>query len=681
MAARRPPNGGKRPPHRAIDRRPFAAPRVRPDAARARGRAFRLPRRPAAGYLRRVKRALLFLALPVAGWLAGCSTSPEAGPSAAAPSAGAPVPLRPVSRDAYVLLSGGGTPATNNYSQYLQARAVAGFLEREAPPGRSWIFFGMGNRPDTPAVLADVRRESKQDGLLIESWLPGVLPRNRPATRENFLRALREEILPVVRDGGTLFLFVGDHGELAGPRDRRESAITLWQLKPGRRRAAEWYTDEREVLGVAELRSVLAAGLGRGRVVFGMTQCHSGGFHGLGLAAEPVPDRGWFVGPPPGWAAPGAAGVRLPIAGFTATDQASPAAGCDADPDPERWAGYERFLPEALLGLDLMTGAVRKSGTRSLAEAHEQATLVDLTIDKPRATSEHYLSAWADLIENRLARELRVSPAVRQALLAYERAVDRGVVTQDVPGLGERQRQFARFADRLAGELPAAAPLLRQGTRMALEAALREREPGERGGRGRRSGVAEARRAWSETLRPAWKAAVLGGEVEARLGSAAAFERRLLQLEDEGRDFLLPRGGSADALRNEIYWQSTYAEPAKFDVATAESVTRWGAGRRAGIVAWGRTARDPQVRAAAERVGPGPVFTPEPPRPLARRTAVERVLFYRRVLGAWEFLATLAARTALAELDTLIALEQQPWRTPEALPRGTGLVPGAGTGG
>ncbi|MBL9212825.1 MAG: hypothetical protein JNL92_20355 [Opitutaceae bacterium] len=612
------------------------------------------------GPLNRSGRAWATLAgVAALGW-AGCTgiVDTRSGAVAAGP--------RPAAvtgpRDAFVLLSGGGTPATNNYSQYLQARAIAEFFERECPPERSWVFFGAGNRPDAPPVLGDVRRELKHDGRLVESWLPGTLPRNRPATRENFLRALREEILPVVRSGGTLYLLIGDHGELAGPRDRRESAITLWQLKASRRRAGEWYTDDKELLGVAELRQVLAEGLGEGRVVFGMTQCHSGGFHELAVAKEMTPPREWFVGSPPVWAATGGPRLRLRAAGFTATDEASPAAGCDADPDPERWAGYERFLPEALLGFDLMTGAAKGAGVPSLAEAHERATLVDRTIDKPRSTSEHYLEAWARLIETRIARELRISPAVRQALLAYERAVDRGEVTADAPGLRERQAQFERFTVQLAADLPDVAALLRTANRAGLEAALRER--GERGpARGRRGNLAEVRRAWSDTLRPAWKAAVLGGQVDARLGAALAFERRLLTLEDEGRDFLLPRGGSADALRNEIYWQSTYAEPAKFNRATAEAVSRWGAGRRAGIVDWAQTSADPQVRSAAGLVGPGPVFAGEPPRPLARRTAVERVLFYRRVLAAWEFLATLRAAAPLAELETLIALERQPVRT------------------
>ena len=156
------------------------------------------------------------------------------------------------SRDAYVLLSGGGTPLTNNYSQYLQARAVAAFFERECPPDRTWVFFGAGNREGAAPILADARRERRHDGLLLQSWVVGSLPRNRPATRESFLRALRDEILPIVREGGTLYLIIGDHGELAGAKDQEESVITLWQLKASRRRGGGWVTDDKEVLGVAE---------------------------------------------------------------------------------------------------------------------------------------------------------------------------------------------------------------------------------------------------------------------------------------------------------------------------------------------------------------------------------------------------------------------------------------------
>jgi hypothetical protein len=581
-------------------------------------------------------------------------------PSAPRPALVAPTRLNR-ERDAYVLLSGGGTPLSNNYSQFLQARAIADFFERECPPERTWIFFGAGNREGSAPVLADARHELKRDGLLVQSWLPGSLPRNRAATRAVFLQALREEILPVVRDGGTLYLLIGDHGELSGKGEAQESAITMWQLKQSQRRSRSWSTDDKEILGVAELREVLAAGLGDGRLVFGMTQCHGGGFHELSVASEMTPPPTWFSGAPPAWAVGSGAGLRLRAAGFTATDEASPAAGCDADPDPERWAGYERYLPESLFGIDLMSGRPKGRAMDSLADAHESATLVDHTIDKPRSTSEHYLEAWARMIETQLGKTLLITPDVHNAIAAFERAVDRGQISAGDERLRERQTQFARFTQRLAEQVPAARELLLSGTRSQLEAAISARGERGAGGRGgRRGGMTEVRRLWTETVRPAWKSAVLDGSVRELSGAAWEFEKRLLKTEDGGRDLLLGRG--SNGMTNEIYWASSYADPATFNREKAEAVARWGAERRARIVAWAKASSNAQVQAAAEKIGPGPVFTEAPPQPMSRKTAAERVLFYRRVLAAWEFLVTLRAESALAELQMLIDLEHLPLR-------------------
>jgi len=600
---------------------------------------------------------------------AGCSTADvSSGPAvAAAQSKGdgrialGSVPRTARTRDAYVLLSGGGTPLSNNYSQYLQARGVAAFLEQECPPDATWIFFGAGNRPDAAPVLADVRREEKQAIGVVQSWLPGTLARNRPATKASFLRALREEILPTVRGGGTLYLFVGDHGELTGKGDKEESAITLWQLKRSRR--GTWSSDDNEILSVTELRQALAAGLGEGQVVFCMTQCHSGGFHNLGLARPPAPPRSWFMSAPD-WAVDNRVAVRLRIAGFTATDQESPAAGCVADPDPERWAGYERFFPEKWLGIDLMADAVRGSRLPSFATAHESATLVDRTIDKPRATSEHYLESWASVIETKLATTLNVTLQTQRAVAAYQRAVDHGTAPASDPALRERQEQFARFTQQLVVDVPRAKALFLTGTLRELQAAIEppvERRGGaERPRRSRRGAMAEARKHWTETLRPAWQEAVTRGTV-AELGVAAlAFEKHLLALEDKGKDFLLPRDSLL--LMDEIYWNSGYAEPAQLDRAQAEEVARWGAARRARIVAWGLRASAAEVRAAAEKIGPGGAVIPDEAPALTVQTAAERVRFYRRVLAAWELLIAMDARAPLAELQALIEIERTPLR-------------------
>ncbi len=305
----------------------------------------------------------------------------------------------------------------------------------------------------------------------------------------------------------------------------------------------------------------------------------------------------------------------------------------------------------------------------SLAAAHESATLTDRTLDKPRTSSEQYLERWADLVETRLARESRLTDKTRSAVASYGRTVDTGTVEVANAGLQARQEQFKRFTARLTEQNPAVKELLLSGTRKELEEATKAGggRGGARGGAGRRGATAEARKAWTETLRRAWKAAVLAGDGGLLSGPTLAFEKHLLKVEDGGKDFLLNRG---DGLLNEIYWNSSYARPQNFNPAQAEAVTLWAAERRSRVVAWGRASADAAVRAAAEKVGPGATATapttnaaPTPVQ-ISRRTAAERVLFYRRVLAAWEFLLAMEAAPALARLEELIELERTPLPAP-----------------
>src|SRR5437016_5058504 len=69
--------------------------------------------------------------------------------------------------DAFVILSGGDSPMENNYSQYLQARAMAAFFERAYPSNSVWVFFGAGNVAGEKPVFSDVYHEIKRDGLLV----------------------------------------------------------------------------------------------------------------------------------------------------------------------------------------------------------------------------------------------------------------------------------------------------------------------------------------------------------------------------------------------------------------------------------------------------------------------------------------------------------------------------------
>lgn len=658
-----------------------------------------------------------FLALAATGFGLLASSSCSLAPESAAPGATAATAVttpggvrRPATpnraRNVFVMLSGGVSPSSNNYSQYLQAKAVAGFFERNYSADSVWTFFGAGNVEGEKPVLGDVLHVSQRDGLMLNSWTAGSLAHNRPAKRDVILRALREEILPAVRDGGTLYLFVGDHGSQAARGDR-ESVINLWELTPDPKSEHGWRSDRTEELGVSELRKVLAEGLGRGRVIFCMTQCHSGGFHHLAVPREMEPNTNWFTAVPE-WAAPKpeAASIVYPrAAGLTATDEANVAAGCDPDPDPDKWAGYERFIPEKLLGVDLFTLAPAGEGRMSFYDAHVEATLVDATIDKPYSTSEQYLERWADLIETKLAKEKNLTPQVKTQIAIYQRAVDGAAFTASDAAFRERQGLFARFTQRLTEQNTAVKDLLLNGSVRQLEGAVgggRGRpasaptnpprtnaipsnpsapapapvQPTGRGGRGGRGGSPEVVKLWNESIRPAWKEAVLADKVADLPAGAREFEKHLLALEAKGKDFLF---ADARALPAEVYWNSGYASPATLDPKKAEAAVRWSAQRRAKILAWAKASENPAVRAAAEDVEKrqpggsrrGLAATPNPSaparlaadnstRPLSRKTAVERVLFYRRTLAAWQFLLAVDERPALDRIRELTELERTP---------------------
>jgi hypothetical protein len=621
-----------------------------------------------------------------------------------------------LARDVFVMLSGGVSPWVNNYSQYLQARAVVTWLEQNYPRDSVWAFFGAGNVAGEEPIFCDVRREERVGGRTIETWLPGTISRSRPARREVFLQALREEILPVVAEGGTLYLFVGDHGSQSRGTNA-ESVIDMWSLERDFKSDRKWSSTREATLRVSELRQALAQGLGKGRVVFCMTQCHSGGFHHLGVPRVVAPNPRWFT-TKPAWLAPQLDDTRfVRAAGYTATDERSLAAGCQADPDYLRWAGYERYVPQVLFGWDLFELRSNAKGLRSFAEAHEAATLIDQTIDKPYSTSEQYLERWANFIETRLMRETNnLTPRVKRQLAAYQRTVDGAPPSELNLLFRQRQAQFRRFTERLAEQSPTNANLLFVGTRKALEEAAGLTRGTIRSGSqtrtnasqistnrvsARNTGVStnatnrastnasarvstnsptETQKQW-QIIRPAWIEAVESGRAERVVGAAVEFEKFLLSEEVKGRDWF--SSTSRARLREEAFWRAGYSEPRTLDLKTAEAVMRWSTDRRSNIMAWARSSPEEEIRAAGEKLvsrsAPrtntstsltnttavvrtnAPTFVA---RPVSRRIAAERVLFYRRTLAAWEFLLAMNERSALAQVRELTELERTPLPPP-----------------
>ncbi len=635
-------------------------------------------------------------------------------------------------KDAYVLISGGGTPSGNNYSQYLQARAYVKYMHENFPKDSVWVFFGAGNVTGKPPVLSDVVKVEKDpdDGSRRTIYLPGALPDNRPARRADIVNAFRNEILPAVSNGGTLYLLVGDHGSPSGsgsaPDDVGESVITLFSWDRDVNHPNGWRSYRGEDLGVAELRRLLMGGLGKGKVVFAMSQCYSGGFHYLGLPRAAKPNPTWFSDRP-AWVDAIEVPKNLPrAAGFTATDERTVASGCTPDVDSNRWAGYERYLPEQLVGLDLFT--LEPSGTRrwSFHEAHVEATKVDQTIDKPRSTSEAYLELWARTLER--MEEDDVTAAVRPHLEAFSKALDGTTPPQsDNADFIARQAQFQSFLDAMVESNPATKDLL-TASREELQKVIsggsrsaggrqppgRQRAPGgtpaTSGGNDRMLDTSVATDLFTRQILPAWRAAIDAGEVPDLSPAIIAFERDVLHLDE----FKAHPNASANVTgrgsnpRSAVYWHAGYGNPATFDDARAREIEEWARERQRRITEWGRESNDEKVHVSAEiyamsmpgmrrqdtedksKEGPdkegeddgekenkdkdeeNPGAEEQRPgqpgnsgrrssRP-DRKTAAERVYFYREVLAAWQFLLVINEKPALARLAELTRLERTPLR-------------------
>jgi hypothetical protein len=605
-------------------------------------------------------------------------------------------------KDAFVVISGGGSPLSNHYSQYLQARAYATYLHAHYADDSIWTFFGAGNRSGQAPVLFDVEQTERDiHGSDHTRWIAGALPDNRPARHDDIARAFRDEILPRVKNGGTVYLFVGDHG---GPSSdsRGESIISLWSWDRDPSIPFGWrsYGDS-QTLGVAELRRWLSAGLGRGRVVFVMSQCYSGGFHYLGLPRMETPDPAWFTRAP-AWAQGISTSPELPpVAGFTATDDQSFASGCTSDVSADNWAGYERYMPEQLTGLDmfnLKTGAV--PARSSFHQAHVQAVLADQTIDKPRATSEQYLHDWAQTL-SRMLDEPAVAATVKPALANFRKVMD-GAAPQvaDAP-LQARADEFRQYTERMAQNDPDLKKLIGM-PQAALEAVRGQAQAASSADYRKARTAAEQSdegtgtralfdRLWTRTIEPAWQKALAAGQLPKLPAPVLAYERDIAHIQAaarmsaQGADGHSPLGMvDADFLP---YFEGGYGDPASFDAARAKVIADWSDRRYRTILDWAKKSGDPKLSAAAaamtfllppddadaldadapdpdtdKATPPAASGKPQPPkrRRLGHATAIARILLYRQVLASWQFLLETHEKPALEKLAALIQLEQLP---------------------
>jgi thiol-disulfide isomerase/thioredoxin len=255
-----------------------------------------------------------------------------------------------------LLINGGSQPASNYLSHLQHLQEMVELLRRRGvAPERIHVFSADG---EDPAADLTTRDTTPPDFWLIEdtglgnrlkpsvqltdtSWRAVKLHPARLADLRQWFDAAQREILP----GDRLLVFVTDHGG-PGRSGPGSGTISLWH----------------EQLTVRELRLLLDRLAPKVQVVTVMSQCYSGAF------ADLMYDGGASA-PPSG-----------NTCGFFATTAEDKAYGCYPEGQDRDRVGYAFEFIDAL------------NRQSTVAQAHNQVMQSDSTPDRPRRTSDAYLS-------------------------------------------------------------------------------------------------------------------------------------------------------------------------------------------------------------------------------------------------------------------------------------------------
>jgi|GEM_PF-4615237 len=284
-----------------------------------------------------------------------------------------------------VVVSGGGSPWSNHYSQYLQTRSLTHGLRERFGTDAVSVAFGVGNQPLASPILADVIKEDSftdyGESLNYRKFIVGALEGNHEANRTEIQSLLKKQSSPQE----PLFLIISDHGS---PNDSvvdlnyDNNCITLWGTDA---KTLQERTEFETCYSREDLEEDLLKNHPR-RVIYGMSQCYSGGFHRLSIKT----DDEFRVQANPN------------ICGFAASPADLPASGCSDSVDGPRYAGYERYFTSQILGADFVNSVPTGFGpAKNLREAHLRAALQDFTIDIPNSTSDFYLLELARSAQQR----------------------------------------------------------------------------------------------------------------------------------------------------------------------------------------------------------------------------------------------------------------------------------------
>ena len=191
-----------------------------------------------------------------------------------------------------LVLSGGGNPEINNYSQYLQANRLGTHLSG-LPDAEATVMFGSGLRPESsPDLPPDVLRENG-DGET--RFIRGEIPNNQPATLAQVSQYFFGPLAARQWNESDHFVLIAaDHGmpndwdltdrqvtnEQKVENSFKNNCINLWTPE-------SLLYPEKSCLSVDQLRHMIEQNIPPEiPKTFVMSQCYSGGFHLLGYSKD-----------------------------------------------------------------------------------------------------------------------------------------------------------------------------------------------------------------------------------------------------------------------------------------------------------------------------------------------------------------------------------------------------------
>lgn len=524
-----------------------------------------------------------------------------------------------------VVLSGGGSPAGNHFSQYLQTKTLADHL-RVAVPGTD-VFFAAGNRPGVPSPLADVHRVITEGNSSRHVMLPGAIDGNRPATKREFLSRMSSTLPNTTRAGEAFLLFVSDHGmpnlNANGQYDMTFSnnCIDMWSVAQNGSSLQQLAWAER-CLSRVDLQQLLLRSSRASTNVFVMSQCFSGGFHRMSVEASATEVR-----------------ANPRICGFTAITEDTTASGCTPNVDGPGYKGYERYMTQQITGRDVVTGQRLRPARLSVRDAHEAASLEDITVDIPLSTSEYFLEKWAEILARPSTTERRETLEFNQAFADRSAGSDARF---------ERQRRYVEATEMVVGRaLPGQVALFRGGSPEQFRQAMAAQQNRQAVIDRRLEAMGGEQVRFLRVLIPAWENEVVKGRSAVLNENERRYESALLTWEKTG------------ALENNLIVNLALMTPG--NPAQAEELSVYEGGRVERRLQWAEQHSSPQLREAARGLRQidqdANRLSEESFSLQVAHGLTRRVLVYRSALAAWRLLEKKQMQTALRDLHALRACE------------------------